>query len=223
MIVRPRRCRTLLVVIAVTLGAGVLAARVPGPLDKSLFVAVVDADGRPVKGVVLGDLLILAEEKDSEVMAIKPASQPISVAVLVDTAQARGSKDAYGPPKSTSGPAASPLAVFAKQLLMLSPDASVMLMEFGQAAIRWEVHHRPLAFDKGVNALSRGPAWAPCSVEARRRRTRTDRSSGHAPRDRDAHLEPSGANQSFDNANSIKDAFRSPARNSGHSPCSAAG
>jgi hypothetical protein len=207
--VRPRRCRTLLAVIVVMLGAGVLAARVPGPLDKSLFVAVVDADGRPVKGVVLGDILIREDEKDREVVAVKPASQPISVAVLVDTAQGARVKDAYGTPEEYVRDLRVAIGGFAKQLLMLSPDASVMLMEFGQAAIPMvKFTTDPLAFDKGVHRIVSRPGVGSVLGEALEAANQEliDR-----PGTRRAivtlNLEPSDE-QSFDNANSIKDAFR---------------
>ena len=47
----------------------------------------------------MGDILIREDGQDREVVAIKPASQPISVAVLADTAQGSRVTDAYGTPE----------------------------------------------------------------------------------------------------------------------------
>jgi hypothetical protein len=209
MIVRLLRCRVLLLVIFAALGAGVLAARVPAPLDKSLFVAVIDADGRPVKGVVLGDILVREDGQDREVIAIKPASQPISVAVLVDTAQGSRVRDAYGTPEEYVRDLRVAIGAFGKQLLSLSPDASVMLMEFGQAAIPMvKFTTDPVEFDKGVNRIVSRPGVGSVLGEALEA---ANKELIARPGTRRAivslNLEPSDE-QSFDNANKIKDAFR---------------
>ena len=56
-------------------------------------------DGKPVKDIVADDILIREDGVDRQVVAVKPASQPISVAVLVDTAQGARVTDAYGTPE----------------------------------------------------------------------------------------------------------------------------
>ena len=209
MIVRLLRRRALLPVMVAVLGAAVLAARVPAPLDKSLFVAVIDAEGRPVKGVVLGDILIREDGQDREVIAIKPASQPISVAVLVDTAQGTRVRDAYGTPEEYVRDLRVAIGGFAKQLLNLSPDASVMLMEFGQAAITMvKFTTDPAEFEKGVNRIVSRPGVGSVLGEALEA---ANKDLIGRPTTRRAivslNLEPSDE-QSFDNANAIKDSFR---------------
>src|SRR5687768_16960650 len=64
-----------------------LNARAQGGVDKSLFISVLDEAGKPVKDIVADDILIREDGVDRQVVAVKPPSQPISVAVLVDTAQ----------------------------------------------------------------------------------------------------------------------------------------
>ena len=144
-----------------------LDAGSPAVADKSLFVAVVDSEGRPVKDVRMGDILIREDGQDREVIAIKPASQPISVAVLVDTAQGARVTDAYGTPEEYVRDIRVATSGFAKHLLSKSPDASVMLMEFGQAAIPVVPFTSSLAdFDKGVNRLTSKPGVGSVLLEA---------------------------------------------------------
>src|ERR1700740_1862363 len=87
------------------LGALLALATVPilasGPpagdsINKSLFLTVLDASGRPLTDLALGDILIREDSTDREVIEVKPASQPLAVVVLVDTAQGKRVTDAYG-------------------------------------------------------------------------------------------------------------------------------
>lgn len=209
MMVRLRRRQAALPVILAVLGAVAIAARVPAPLDKSLFVAVVDTEGRPVKGVTMGDILIREDGQDREVIAIKPASQPISVAVLVDTAQGTRVRDAYGTPEEYVRDLRVAIGGFAKQLLSLSPDAAVMLMEFGQAAIPIvKFTTDPMEFEKGVNRIVSRPGVGSVLGEALEASNKDLLGrSGTRRAIVSLNLEPSDE-QSFDNANSIKESFR---------------
>ena len=138
-----------------------------GVADKSLFLSVLDAQGRPVPDIRLGDILIREDGQDREIVAIKPASQPISVVVLVDTAQGRRVTDAYGTPEEYVRDIRLAMSSFAKQLLSRSPDASVMLMEFGQAAIPVVPFTQSLIdFDRGVNRLTARPGVGSVLLEA---------------------------------------------------------
>jgi hypothetical protein len=209
MIVRMLCGRAVMPVILSLLGARVLAAGMQTPLDKSLFVAVIDAESRPIKGVVLGDILIREDGQDREVIAIKPASQPLSVAVLVDTAQGTRVRDAYGTPEEYVRDLRVSIGGFAKQLLTLAPDASVMLMEFGQAAITMvKFTSDPAAFENGVNRIVSRPGVGSVLGEALEA---ANKDLIERPSTRRAivslNLEPSDE-QSFDNANSIKASFR---------------
>jgi hypothetical protein len=159
--------RAILPVLLVLALVPALDAGAPAVIDKSLFVAVVDSEGRPVKDVRMGDILIREDGQDREVIAIKPASQPISVAVLVDTAQGSRVTDAYGTPEEYVRDIRVATSTFAKQLLSKSPDAAVMLMEFGQAAIPVVPFTSSLAdFDKGVNRLTSKPGVGSVLLEA---------------------------------------------------------
>lgn len=162
-----RRRRAVLPVLLVLALVPALDAGVPAVLDKSLFLSVVDAQGRPVADVRMGDILIREDGQDREIVAIKPASQPISVSVLIDTAQGRRVTDAYGTPEEYVRDIRVATSTFARQLLSKSPDASVMLMEFGQAAIPVVPFTSSLAdFDKGVNRLAAKPGVGSVLLEA---------------------------------------------------------
>jgi hypothetical protein len=167
MIARIRRHGAALPVLAVLVLAPALHARVPAVLEKSLFLSVLDAEGRPVPDVRMGDILIREDGQDREVVAVKPASQPISVSVLVDTAQGSRVTDAYGTPEEYVRDIRVAVSGFARQLLSRSPDAAVMLMEFGQAAIPVVPFTTNLAdFDKGVNRLAAKPGVGSVLLEA---------------------------------------------------------
>ena len=123
-------------------------------INKSLFLTVLDASGRPLTDLALGDILIREDNTDREVVEVKPASQPLAVVVLVDTTQGKRVTDAYGMAETYVRDIRVSVGGFGKQLLQRSPDAAVSLMEFGQAAIPVvSFTQNPLDFEKGVNKL----------------------------------------------------------------------
>src|SRR3954451_13776335 len=65
------------------------APRIDGQRDltRSLFLSVQDENGAPLPAFTTDDLQIREDNTDRRVVAVKPASQPISVALLVDTAK----------------------------------------------------------------------------------------------------------------------------------------
>lgn len=217
MTARVRRRRTLLPAL---LGFGLVpvlyaaAPAVPGSakaavVEKSIFVSVVDANGRPVKDVKLGDILLREDGQDREVVAIKPASQPLSVALLVDTAQGSRVRDAYGTPEEYVRDLRVSVGAFVQQMFLLHPQAAVSLMEFGQAAITMVPYTSDAAeIEKGINRIVARPGVASVLAEALEA---ANKDLAKRPGGRRAivsiNLEPSDE-QSFENGNAIKDAFR---------------
>jgi hypothetical protein len=106
--------------------APALAARGQAAADKTIFIAVLDNAGKPVKDIAMGEILIREDGVDREVMSVAPATDPLYVALLVDTT-----------------PAAEPyiqdirrgLTAFVQQIGAASTDARISITEFGQAAI----------------------------------------------------------------------------------------
>jgi hypothetical protein len=206
------RFRLLLPLVLVALASPAVIGREgvqQGGVNKTLFVAVLDENGRPERQVTADDVFIREDGQDRAVVAVKPASQPISVAILVDTAQSSGKSDHYGTPEDYVRDMRVAVSAFAHQLLLLSPDAQVSLMEFGQAAVTMVKYTSDLTdFDKGVNRIVvrsgvgsvLGEALQAANTElAARPSTRRAIVS--------INLEPSDE-QSFENSNPIRDSFR---------------
>jgi hypothetical protein len=161
------RRRALIPVLLGILVAPSLAARPQGGVDKSLFLSALDEAGKPVKGLTADDILIREDNTDRTIVAVKPATQPISVAILVDTAQGTRETDAYGTPEEYVRDMRVAIGAFARQLLSQSPEASVSLMEFGQAAITMVPFTRdPLVFANGVNKIVSRPGVGSVLLEA---------------------------------------------------------
>jgi hypothetical protein len=158
------------VLLPVMLAALALSgARVPtqGGINKSLYISVLDESGRPVKDMTADDILIREDSVDRQVIAVKPATQPLSVAVLVDTAQGSRVTDAYGTPEEYIRDIRKAISAFGKRILAQSPDAVVSLSEFGQAAVTIvPFTSNPIAYDKGVNHLVARPGVGSVLLEA---------------------------------------------------------
>jgi hypothetical protein len=203
------RFRALGPLVFVLLLVPALRAGPQGGVDKSLFVSVLDENGRPVREFTADDVALREDGQDRTVVAVKPASQPISVAVLVDTAQGARVTDKYGTPEEYVRDLRVAVSSFAKQLLLLSPNAQVSLMEFGQAAIPITKYTSdPTEFEKGVNKIVSRPGVGSVLGEAL---AAANKEFMDRPSTRRAivsvNLEPSDE-QSLDNANPIQDSFR---------------
>jgi hypothetical protein len=204
-----RVLRCLLPVPLVLLLVPAATVRTQGGVDKSLYLSVLDEKGKPVKDMVADDILIREDNVDRQVVAVKPASQPISVAVLVDTAQGARVTDAYGTPEEYVRDIRVAVGGFAKQLLGQSPNAVVSLTEFGQAAITMvPFTANPAEYEKGVNRLVARPGVGSVLLEAL---SQANNDLTKQPSTRRAivslNLEPADE-QSREDPNKIKDAFR---------------
>ncbi len=204
-----RAARCLLPVVLVLLLVPAVTVRTQGGVDKSLFLSVLDEKGKPVKDMVADDILIREDNVDRQVVAVKPASQPISVAVLVDTAQGARVTDAYGTPEEYVRDMRVAVGSFAKELLGQSPNAVVSLTEFGQAAITIVAFTAsPVDYDKGVNKLVARPGVGSVLLEAL---AQANDDLSRQPSTRRAivsiNLEPSDE-QSREDPTKIKEAFR---------------
>jgi hypothetical protein len=198
----------LLPIVLAALAAPALLA-FQGGVNKSLFISVLDDTGRPVRQFTADQVAIREDGQDRAVVEVKPASQPISVAFLIDTAQSARITDHYGTPEEYTRDLRVATSAFAHQLMTLSPDAQISLMEFGQAAVTMVKFTSDLAeFDKGVNKIVSRSGVGSVLGEAL---TEANKELAARPGTRRAivsiNLEPSDE-QSIENANPIKDSFR---------------
>jgi hypothetical protein len=154
-------------VVLALLAVPALAVRASGGLQKSIFVSALDEARKPVMGLTADDFAIREDGVDRAIVAVKPASQPLSVAVLVDTAQGSRVTDAYGTPEDYVRDLRVAVTSFAKELMAKSPDAEASLMEFGQAAMTMVPFTRnPLDFEKGANKIVARPGVGSVLLEA---------------------------------------------------------
>jgi VWFA-related protein len=122
-------CRDGLVAVAclaLVLTSGVSQVSTQGD-NKSIFVSVLDREGNAVTGLTAADFAIREDNADRTIVDVKPASQPIDIAMLVDTTTGT---DPFIPDirEGFSG--------FARAVLAKSPESQLAIWEFGQAAVR---------------------------------------------------------------------------------------
>jgi len=186
-------------------GAGAAGVR------KSLFMSLEDDKGAPITGVTVAaeDVAIREDNQDRKIISVQPATSPIAVAFLIDTAMDTRVKDAYGTPDEWIRDMRLATASFAKQVLDRSPDASIELMEFGQAAlVVVPFTSSPDEYAKGVNHLVSKPGAASVLLEAL---DQANKDLEKRPTKRRAivtlNIEPSNE-QSQMNEQGLQDAFR---------------
>ena len=90
-----------------------------------IYVAVIDGAGAPVSGVSAEDFAVREDGVDREVIGLRPAVQPLSVAVLVDTTS--------GTERYVVGMRGG-LVAFARGLLEANPKNEIAVWDFGGAA-----------------------------------------------------------------------------------------
>ncbi len=116
-----------------------VAARTQGT-DKTVFVAVADASGKPVKDLILADFAVREDNVMREVVGVKPAAQPLYLYILADTTRQAGNQGMMGRESASGGTELirdirGSLLEFVRKISATSPEAQMALMEFGQAAI----------------------------------------------------------------------------------------
>jgi hypothetical protein len=87
---RPR-CSTVVFMVAglcLVLGDRISSQASRGTRERSLYVSVVDSNGAPVPDLGPSDFLVKEDNLTREVLRVTPATDPMQIALLVDTSQA---------------------------------------------------------------------------------------------------------------------------------------
>lgn len=86
-------CRRLLPVVTLTvLGALLPAAAAAQSVERDIFVSALDRSNKPVPNLGPRDFAVREDGRSREVLKVRPATEPIDLAVLVDTSAAAGSQ-----------------------------------------------------------------------------------------------------------------------------------
>lgn len=134
------------------------AARSAPAADKSIFVSALDASGKPVKDLTVEDFRLREDGTDREIVAVKPATDPLQIVVLADSTTEAD--------KLIRDVRVS-LTAFVKQVHSTSPDAAISLMEFGQAAVTMVPYVTDdVALQGGITKLVGRPGAASVLLEA---------------------------------------------------------
>jgi hypothetical protein len=85
---RPRVLVAFVVGAAIGLGAAAMPLAQRSTRERSLYVSVVDQNGAPVAGLGPSDVVVREDNVAREVLRVTPASDPMQIALLVDTSLA---------------------------------------------------------------------------------------------------------------------------------------
>jgi hypothetical protein len=137
--------------------AGVLDAQ-RALRDQTIFVGVVDKEGRPPASLALGAISVREDGIVREVTKIEPATGPMHIAVLMDTSEAsQGSI-----PDMRDAVRAFGAAIWAK-----SPDTQIALYSTGERPTREaDFTSSPAALGRGVDRLISASGSGSYFVEA---------------------------------------------------------
>lgn len=142
--------------------------------EKTIFLSVVDKDGKSVTDLTTPEVAILEDPGgELEVISVKKSTQPLAIVMLADTTKQAGSTGMMSSQTSQTGAAELirdirvSIAAFMKDIVTASPGSQMMLMEFGQAAVPVTKMTSDLAeLEKGVTRLFPKPGAASVLLEA---------------------------------------------------------
>ena len=115
------------VILPVALAA-LLAPAVPAS-QKTILVTVLDQSGAPVKNVAPADLAVQEDQTTREVVSVTPATEPLTIALLVDNTKPTMGKNA--PTQELR----AALNTFVKTIQTASPESQIGIWEFAGAGV----------------------------------------------------------------------------------------
>ena len=141
--------------------------------EKTIFLSVVDKDGKSVTDLTTPDLAILEDRDERQVVNVKKSTQPLAIVVLADTTKQAGGTGMMSSQTSQTGAAELirdirvSLGTFMKDIVTANPASQMMLMEFGQAAVPVTKMTSDLTeLEKGVTRLFPKPGADSVLLEA---------------------------------------------------------
>jgi hypothetical protein len=156
---------------AVGVAGLVVLTGAPQAVEKSVFVSVVDANGRPVTDLKVNELGVREDNVIREVVAVKPVTTPLVIQILADTSKetgpARGRLDGAAGGADLIRDIRVSLTAFVKRISASSPQSTIGLMEFGQASVpvtKLTTNHADV--EKGITRLFTKPDAASVLLEA---------------------------------------------------------
>jgi len=151
-------CSLRRAVASVGMAVLVIVAAPGAASDKTIFVSALDDNGSPVKGLTLEDFRLREDGVDREISDVKPATDPLQVVLLADTTS--GAQEILQDLRKS-------LTAFVNQVLTVSPDAPIKIMEFGQAAVTVAPYSTSTAdLEKAINRLVGKPSAQSVLLEA---------------------------------------------------------
>lgn len=97
--------------------------------QKSIIVTLVDQSGAPIKDVKPADLVVQEDASTREVVDVKPASEPMTIALLVDNTKPTMGKEA--PTRELR----AGLSAFVSTVQAASPESAIGIWEFAGAGV----------------------------------------------------------------------------------------
>jgi hypothetical protein len=141
--------------------------------EKILFLSVVDHNGKSVTDLTTAEVAILEDRDEREVVNVKKSAQPLALVILADTTKQAGGTGMMSSQTSQTGAAElirdirTSVGAFMKDILTVSPQSQMMVMEFGQAAVPITKMTSDVAeLEKGVTRLFPKPGAASVLLEA---------------------------------------------------------
>src|SRR5262245_519232 len=144
-------------IVGVTLVFGGAGTRAQAT-DKTAFVSVVDANGKPVKDLQAADFKVGEDNVVREITSVKLATEPLFIQILGDSTR---NADKLVRDFRVA------LTSFVHQVLGASPESQIGLMEFGQASILiTNFTSKAPDLEKGINRLIPKPDAESVLLEA---------------------------------------------------------
>ena len=114
---------------------------------RRLFVSVTDAKGKPVKGLTKDDFKVQLDGAEQEVLSLRPATEPASIAILTDRLGLVTTYPAYE--------AHAALSQFVKGIRTGIPDSRMALITFdGTVLTLNSFESGPMELDKNLGKLT---------------------------------------------------------------------